>query len=371
MLFAYDGPTNLAGHSWALSEDQRHLCDAVERFARKRLAPLFAQSATPENWDDTMRLAGELDIGTMILPAHLDGLEVEHSDLYLVVQHLTAGPLERAAELTLSVPALMTLREQDALDCLPERHIREYFDGSASISLAIPGNMPDTAWILQRHADAPLLLPSESGDDRSLRFVAPHQLRDVVRKRVHAAALGALGLEQITVDRVALESCLQITCGARGTGAEPVRTLLVETGFYLCALLVGTMQQSIAFALDYAATRYTFRKPLAAHQLIATRLADMLIAAQGSWLFLWALAVQGPSASDLLICQLMRHVASEAMEVSRDLVQLCGGHGYVEGLPPAAHFQTIPRFALLLAQTERGLEQCVSQSQPLPHRAHP
>ncbi|CAB3803121.1 acyl-CoA dehydrogenase family protein [Pararobbsia alpina] len=361
------GLTNLGSRSWALTEDQLHLCDAVQRFARKRLTPMLTQFTTPEHWDETVRLAGELDLGTMILPVHRDGLGVDHSDLYLVVQQFATGPLERAAELTLSAPALMALREHDALDCLPVREIRDYFNGSASVSLAIPGNRAGTAWILQRHADAPLLLVRESADGRCLLvLVAPHELHRVVQRRIRIATLQALGLEQIALDSAALELCPPIPCGT-----EIVRTLLAETGFYLCALLVGTMQQSVAFAFEHAATRHSFRKPLATHQLVATRLADMLIAAQGSQLFLWAVAAHGASASDMLIRQLLRHVATEAMDVSRELVQICGGHGYVEGLPPAGHFQTIPHFALLLAQTETALGQCMSSSRPIPDRAHP
>jgi alkylation response protein AidB-like acyl-CoA dehydrogenase len=358
-------PTHLGHQSWALTEDQLHLCEAVRRFARKRLTPMLTQPTTPEHWDETVHLAAELDLGTMILPAHRNGLGIDHSDLYLVIQQFASGPLERAAELTLSAPALMALREHDALDCLPTRAIRDYFDGCASIGLAIPGNRAGTAWILQRHADAPLLLTRESADGRSLVLVAAQELRHVVQRRMRIASLQALGLEQIVLDKAALESCPQITCGT-----QIVRTLLAETGFYLCALLVGTLQQSVAFAFEHAATRHTFHRPLAAHQLVATRLADMLIAAQGSQLFLRAAAAQGASASDTLICQLLRHVAAEAMDVSRELVQICGGHGYVEGLPPAQHFQTIPRFALLLAQTEAALGPCTSLPWPIPDGAH-
>jgi alkylation response protein AidB-like acyl-CoA dehydrogenase len=148
--------------------------------------------------------------------------------------------------------------------------------------------------------------------------------------------------------------------------------LLAETGLYLCALLVGAMQQSVAFAFDYAASRQSFRKPLATHQLVAARLADMLISARGARLFLWAVAKSGLPAPDTLIRQLLRHVAAEAMDVSRELVQLCGGHGYVEGLPPAGRFQTTPCLALLLSQTETALGQYTSSSPlPSPREAHP
>jgi alkylation response protein AidB-like acyl-CoA dehydrogenase len=351
MFFGYNSEsTNLGSRSWALTEDQQHLCNAVQRFARRRLTPMLTQLTSSAHWDETVRLSGELDLGNMILPAHQGGLAIDHSDLYLVVEQFAVGPLERAAELTLSAPALMTLREHHALECLPTREIHDYFNGSASVSLVIPGNGIGRAWVLQRHPDAALLLPLDSADGHALALVAAHELRHAVQDRVHIATLQALSLERVTFDSTSLESCPQIT---RGT--DVVQTWLAETSFYLCALLVGTMQQSVAFAFEHATTRHAFRKPLASHQLVATRLADMLIAAQGAQLFLRAVAAHGASASVMLIRQLLRHVATEAMDVSRELVQICGGHGYVEGLPPAAHFQTIPRFALLLLQTEAAM----------------
>jgi hypothetical protein len=365
-------PANLASLSWTLSEEQQQLCEAVHRFVRKRLSPLLTQPATPSDWEETVRLAGELDLGAMILPTHQGGFAIDHTDLYLVIQQFAAGPLERAAELTLSAPALIALREHDALDCLPARQVQDYFNGSTSISLAIPGNVAGKVWVLYRHTDAPLLLPHERADERLLVLVAPPDLRRVVRQRSRIATLQALALEQITLDLDELASCPRIACGPDRANSEAIRTLLAETGLYLCALLVGAMQQSVAFAFDYVASRQSFRKPLATHQLVAARLADMLISARGARLFLWAVAKSGLPAPDTLIRQLLRHVAAEAMDVSRELVQLCGGHGYVEGLPPAGRFQTTPYLALLLSQTETALGQyTLSSPLPSPRGAHP
>jgi alkylation response protein AidB-like acyl-CoA dehydrogenase len=126
------------------------------------------------------------------------------------------------------------------------------------------------------------------------------------------------------------------------------------------------MQHSVAFATGYAASRHTFRKPLGAHQLNATRLADMLVATHATGLLLRTVTADGASAPAALVRQLLRHVAAEAMDVSRELVQLCGGHGYVEGLPPSARFQTIAWFASLLLRTDAALAQHITPGLPCP-----
>ncbi|WP_196483039.1 acyl-CoA dehydrogenase family protein, partial [Burkholderia cepacia] len=126
-------------------------------------------------------------------------------------------------------------------------------------------------------------------------------------------------------------------------------------GLYLAALLTGAMQHSVRFAFDYATTRQAFRKPLSNHQLVAARLSDMLIAAHGTHLFLQAVIATRPAAPVSRVRQLLRHVAAESVNVSREFVQLCGGHGYVEGLPPAARFQTSHWFAQLLLRIDTAL----------------
>ncbi len=148
---------------------------------------------------------------------------------------------------------------------------------------------------------------------------------------------------------------LAVIARADCDSAPPAQTYLTEIGLYLAALLTGAMQHSIRFAFDYAATRQAFRKSLANHQLVAARLSDMLIAAQGTHLFLQAVSAARPSPPVLLVRQLLRHVAAESVNVSREFVQLCGGHGYVEGLPPAARFQTSHWFAQLLLRIDTAL----------------
>jgi alkylation response protein AidB-like acyl-CoA dehydrogenase len=366
MLSCYDVTLN-STPSWSLTEDQLHLCDTVQRFARERLVPLLAQPAAATDWQETVRLAGTLDLGTMMLPAHQDGMAIDHHDLYLVIEQFASGPLERAAELTLSVPALMVLRTHDALKQLHASNIPDYFNGTVSISLSVPGMDTSSVWLLRLHADAPVLLTCEGANRGGVVFADPQALHQATRQRRRVATLGALTLEQVSVDQAALGSCAAIiTGGPDEQDCQSMQTWLTETGFYLCALLCGAMQQTIGFALDYTASRHTFRKPLGTHQLVAARLADMLIAVHGTRLFLRALTAAGTRASPPLIRQLLRHVATEAMDVSRECVQLSGGHGYVEGFPPAARFQTVHWFALLLQRIDTALGRQATSGQSCP-----
>jgi hypothetical protein len=81
----------------------------------------------------------------------------------------------------------------------------------------------------------------------------------------------------------------------------------------------------------------------------------MLISAHTIHLFLRSVAAQDVHVQIAPVGSMARHVAAEALDVARELVQLCGGHGYVQGLPPAARFQTVHWFAMLLMKIEAGL----------------
>jgi alkylation response protein AidB-like acyl-CoA dehydrogenase len=355
--------------SWALSDDQQDLYATARRFAREQLEPLLTQPPTATSWQKTMKRAAALDLGTMILPVDMGGMAITRHDLALVIAELAAGPLELAAELSLSAAALMTLRTHDALGQLPGRNIRDYFDGTTSLSLTVPDTGTAANWRLYLHADAPqLVMHGSTGQECILLATRPASADRSHHTQI--ATIGALTLEQVRPGQTDATSPLATLKRCDDHRVHPVQTWLTETALYLCALLAGTMRQSVRFALEYSMERQAFHKPIASHQLVATRLADMLIATHSSHLFLRCATGADPSTCACLVRQLARHIGTEAIDISRELVQLCGAHGYVEGLPPAARFQTVHWFALLLGQIDATLDQYVTSPQAHPG-AHP
>ena len=106
----------------------------------------------------------------------------------------------------------------------------------------------------------------------------------------------------------------------------------------VAAQALGIAQGATDYALEYARTRETMGKPIAEHQLIAAKLADMETkteAARGL-LYRFGQMVDGgvpedeltkASAMAKLLC------GDVAMEVTTDAVQILGGYGYVKEYP--------------------------------------
>ncbi|SAL44585.1 acyl-CoA dehydrogenase [Caballeronia sordidicola] len=353
MLFRESVVADLAPGYWALNDDQQGLVVAAGQFARERLEPLLGSQPDSARWGETVRLAATLDLATMILPQQTGGMGISRHDLALVVEQFAAGPLERAAELTLSSAALMTLRECDALDLLPDRDIQHYFDGTTSLAPGIPDVDTSGFWVLRQHACSQAMMVRMDGERPQLVLVTLPAARGT--QGFAAVALpGALSIERYTTASTAHVQRLVVPEGAIPEG-NPVRQWFLDAATYLAALLSGAVRQGVNFALAYSASRQTFHKPLAAHQLVAVRLADMLISAYTIHLFLRSVAAQDTRAQIEMVRSMARHVATEALDIVRELVQLCGGHGYVQGLPPAARFQTVHWFAMLLLELEAGL----------------
>ncbi|MDN8068938.1 MULTISPECIES: acyl-CoA dehydrogenase family protein [Burkholderia cepacia complex] len=339
--------------SWALDDDQQGLVAAAREFARERLEPLLGGAPDSTRWTETVQLAATLDLATMILPEQMGGMGISRHDLALVVEQFAAGPLERAAELTLSSVALMTLREYDALDRLPDPNIQHYLDGTTSIAPAIPDVAASGFWVLRQHASSQVLMVQMDGEHPQLAL-ATLPARRVEPYCAVVTLPGALSIGRYTTAPPGDTPWLVLPDGGRADG-NAVRQWLVDVATWLAALLSGAVRQGVNFALAYSAFRQTFRRPIAAHQLVAARLADMLISAHTIHLFLRSVAAQETQVQIGSVRSMAHHVATEALDVARELVQLCGGHGYVQGLPPAARFQTVHWFAMLLMKVEAAL----------------
>ncbi len=339
--------------SWALDDDQQGLVAAAREFARERLEPLLGGTPDTTRWNETVRLAATLDLATMILLEQMGGMGISRHDLALVVEQFAAGPLERAAELTLSSAALMTLREYDALDRLPDQPIQHYLDGTTSIAPGIPDVDASGFWVLRQQASSHAMMVRLEGGHPQLVLAKLPPQRDEPDCAV-VALPGALSIGRYITPPPGDTPWLVVPDGARADG-NAVRQWLVDAAIYFSALLSGAVQQGVNFALVYSASRQTFRRPIATHQLVATRLADMLISAHTIHLFLRSVAAQETQVQIGSVRSMAHHVATEALDVARELVQLCGGHGYVQGLPPAARFQTVHWFAMLLTKAEAAL----------------
>jgi alkylation response protein AidB-like acyl-CoA dehydrogenase len=126
--------------------------------------------------------------------------------------------------------------------------------------------------------------------------------------------------------------------GEEGEGFKIAMRILDRSRPGVAAQGLGIAQGATDYALEYARTRETMGKPIADHQLIAAKLADMETrteAARGLLYRFGRMVDEGASDSELTKASAMAKLActDAAMWVTTEAVQVLGGYGYIKEYP--------------------------------------
>jgi acyl-CoA dehydrogenase len=138
------------------------------------------------------------------------------------------------------------------------------------------------------------------------------------------------------ISEIVLDDCkipASALVGEEGKGFDYAKRTLAEGRTTLAARCVGAAQKALELALRYAEERQTFGKPLADHQSIAFKLAQMSARTDAArWLVYrsaWLLdqghaAIRESSTAKLV-------AAEHAWQTVDDAMQIFGGNGYIRG----------------------------------------
>jgi alkylation response protein AidB-like acyl-CoA dehydrogenase len=126
--------------------------------------------------------------------------------------------------------------------------------------------------------------------------------------------------------------------GAEGEGFRIAMRILDRSRPGVAAQGLGIAQGATDYALQYAKTRETMGKPIAEHQLIAAKLADMETkceAARGLLYRFGQMVDAGAPEDELTKASAMAklYCSDVAMEVTTEAVQVLGGYGYIREYP--------------------------------------
>jgi acyl-CoA dehydrogenase len=123
---------------------------------------------------------------------------------------------------------------------------------------------------------------------------------------------------------------------AAGPGAIGALLMLEATRPLVAAGAVGIARAAFEFARDYSLERYAFGKPIARHEAIAFKLADMATEIDAAWLLTLRAAWMAQNGiafarGEGSMAKLM--AGDVAMRVTTDAVQVLGGYGYIKEYP--------------------------------------
>ena len=160
-------------------------------------------------------------------------------------------------------------------------------------------------------------------DDEGLSFGAP---------------IPKMGQRAIPNTELFLQDCFvpdDRRLGAEGDGFRGLMTTFDRSRANLAAAATGLARAATEYATDYAKERVQFGKPIAEHQAVAFRLADMALRVDASRLLAWRAAAmldRGERATtEAAMAKL--HASETAMFCTWGAVQTLGGWGYSREYP--------------------------------------
>ncbi len=153
-----------------------------------------------------------------------------------------------------------------------------------------------------------------------------------------------LGIRGAPSAQIFLTDCAlpaEALLGAPGDGFKVAMHALDGGRIGIGAQAVGIARAAFEDAAKYSVERKTFGQPIASHQAIQFKLADMCTEIDAARLLVWKAAVKKDSGGRCTTeASMAKLFASEvANRAAKEAVQIFGGYGYLTDFPVERHFR--------------------------------
>ncbi|VWD18920.1 acyl-CoA dehydrogenase family protein [Burkholderia contaminans] len=349
------------------TEDQRMIRDAARAFATEMLAPNAAQ------WDHDAHLPdaivaqlGELGLLGMIVPQELGGSYTDYVAYALAMEEVAAGDAASATLMSVhnsvgcgpilgfGTPAQKDRWLADMASgrvigafCLTEPHA-----GSEANNLRTRAELRDGKWVLngakqfvtngQRAGVAIVfaMTDPEAGKRGISAFLVPTDTPGfIVGKPEKKMGIRASDTCPITFENCAIPE--ENLLGNRGEGLKIALSNLEGGRIGIAAQALGIARAAFDKARRYAGERVQFGKPIAEHQAIQQKLADMAVQINAARLLVHhAAKLRTAGLPCLSEASQAKLFASEMAErVCSDAIQIHGGYGYLVDYDVERHYR--------------------------------
>ncbi len=346
-----------------LTPEQLELRDLVRTLARERIAPraaeIDASHAFPWDVVELFREQGVFGLfaaeehggtGTGTLLSLVAIEEVSRvcatSGLILAVQDLGSLSLKLAGSAAQQAEWLPRLASGETLAAYA---LTEAGSGSDSAAMRTVARRDDDGWVLDgtkrfitNAGIAGLYTVFAKTDPAAKHRGISAFLVEGDNPGLQVARLEEkMGIAGSTTGELVFDGCRVgpgALLGKIGEGFRIAMRILDRSRAGVAAQALGIAQGAVDVALDYARTRETMGKPIAEHQLIAAKLADMETkteAARGLLYRFGRMVDEGVPEKELTKASAMAKLlcGDVAMEVTTEAVQVLGGYGYVKEYP--------------------------------------
>jgi len=354
----------------ALSDQEEQLRQTVEEFARKVVAPVAAHhDATATFPYEVVRQMGDMGLFGLPFPEEYGGMGGDYFALCLAIEELAR--VDQSVAITLeagcSLGAMPIYRfgsEAQKLRWLPSLcsgqalgafGLTEPGAGSDAGGTRTTARLEDGQWIINgskafitnsgtaitKLVTVAAVTGHRRGASAEISSIVvevptPGLTVDPPYDKVgwHASDTHPLSFDDL---RVPAENLL----GERGRGYANFLQILDEGRIAIAALAVGAAQGCVDVSLTYAKEREAFGRPIARHQAISFKIAEMearTYSARCAYYDAAARMLAGrPFKKEAAIAKLVS--SNAAMDNARDATQIHGGYGFMNESTAARHFR--------------------------------
>jgi butyryl-CoA dehydrogenase len=344
-----------------LSQEQKAVRDVARRFAAERLAPFAAEWDRERHFPaEALAEMGQLGLLGMLVPEDYDGAASDHVSYALALEEIAAG--DGACSTIMSV--------QNSVGCAPvlrfgteeqkERFLRPMARGEmlAAFCLTEPEAGSDASAIktrARRAGNRYVLTGTKqfitSGRNAKVAIVFAVTAPEAGKKGISAfivptdrpgwrvakieEKLGQRASDTAQIVFEEMEVTPDLLLGEEGEGYRIALANLEGGRIGIGAQSVGMARAAFEAATAYARERRSFGVPIAEHQAVAFRLADMATRIEAArQLVLHAAALRDAGEACLKEAAMAKLYASEMAErVCSDAIQIHGGYGYLRDFP--------------------------------------
>jgi hypothetical protein len=344
-----------------LTDEQRQIRDTLRAFARDELAPHAAR------WDrehefprEALRALGRLGAMGVVVPESLGGAGLDYVSLAVALEEIAAGDGATSTIVSVQNSVVCGPIQAYGSDAQKARWLPALASGErlGCFCLSEPAAGSDAAAIVtraERRGDGYVLngvkqfITTGKNADVAIVFAVTDRAAGkrgisafVVETRtpgyVVARVEDKLGQRASDTAQIVFENCavpLDARLGAEGEGYRIALSNLEAGRIGIASQSVGMARAALEAALAYARERQAFGKPIADHQAVSFRLADMATQVEAARQLAWhAATLRDAGEPCLKEASMAKLFASEMAErVCSAAIQVHGGYGYVGDFP--------------------------------------
>jgi alkylation response protein AidB-like acyl-CoA dehydrogenase len=348
---------------FSLTDDQMTERARARAFAAETLAVDLADrdargAVDPSDWRHLWTAAADFGLFGLIVPPAYGGSGTDLVTTIVILEAIGYGCRDNGLTLgingqlwSIMSPILAFGTEAQKQRWLPAmvrgevigaHGMTEAESGSDALSMATTARRDGDHWVLDGEkiyvgmapaCDMAIVFAS-TRPDRGAWGVSAFLVDAATPGFIKAGQQQKMGVRTAPMGRIVLDGCRvpdTARLGPEGAGNAIFQHSMEWERRFIFTSHVGAMQRQLDECLAFADGRKVFGKPIAGHQSVANRLAEMKLRLETSQLLLykaaWAMAGGHGSTLDAALVKL--HVSEAFVASSLDAIRIHGGRGYL------------------------------------------